>query len=75
MKVCNPNKFLYGICIETTDYFETTDKAFQNDRLNRKFWKVPKIFCFITYFPFTKLFTDIMVSILSIILFIGILNI
>jgi len=62
MTECNPNKFLYGICIKTDDYFETTDDISSKDK---KFWKVPKIFCFVTYFPFTELFTNIIVSFLS----------
>lgn len=61
MTALNPNKYLYGVCFKTEDYFDTSINE------NKKYWRVPKVYCFVSYFPFTELFSNIIVSFLSII--------
>lgn len=57
----NPNKILYGICLMTDDYYETTT-AISSER---SFWSFKRVICFVTYFPFMKLFLDIFFEIIS----------
>ena len=65
MVASNPNKLLYGICIQANDFYETSDSSQLSSRKDRQFWRTPKVFCFVSQFPFTHLFHDIMVSIMS----------
>lgn len=60
ISILNPNKLLYGICFISDDYLEIT-----KNKNKREFFLVPRVYCFITYYPFIKLFIDLIVMILS----------
>ncbi len=59
LRMCNPNKVLYAVCMMTTDFYCTKVNG------TRAFWEVQKIYCFLTKYPFMKLFFDLIILLLA----------
>lgn len=74
LETSNPNHFKYCICFLVRDYIAVpaspqTQKNKKNGKITAdqdfEYIETEKVLCFITYYPFIRFFTDIILSILN----------
>jgi len=67
IQTSNPDKLLYIICINFKDFVTMSDKGSKDKKsLSRvKYWEVNKAMCFMSYYPFTTFFFDVLMKILN----------
>lgn len=64
LELCNSNSFLYAFGIKIVDFIESKENKVKSKKKNR-FWSLEKTYCFITKYPFTKFFLEIILQILN----------
>ncbi|EAS03541.2 DENN (AEX-3) domain protein (macronuclear) [Tetrahymena thermophila SB210] len=57
LKIVNPNKVLFFTCLQIRDFIEITS---DDDTQKKSYWRVQKIFCFVSYFPFYDLLSRLL---------------
>eukprot|EP01017_Pseudomicrothorax_dubius_P051605 TRINITY_DN9966_c0_g1_i5.p1 TRINITY_DN9966_c0_g1~~TRINITY_DN9966_c0_g1_i5.p1 ORF type:complete len:260 (+),score=41.30 TRINITY_DN9966_c0_g1_i5:65-844(+) len=62
----NPSLNYYCVCVRTRDYFDLTpEEDRQKGHKARRVYSHQTVHCFMTYFPFIRLFLDIIVTFLN----------
>ncbi|KAL4509334.1 hypothetical protein ABPG72_018265 [Tetrahymena utriculariae] len=57
LKIVNPNKVLFFTCLQIRDFIEITS---DDESQKKSYWRVQKIFCFVSYFPFYDLLSRLL---------------
>ena len=66
LELCNSNNFLYVFGLKTMDFIEAKGLKGKVSK-EKRFWAIEKAYCFISKYPFMKLFIEAILQILNII--------
>ncbi len=65
LEICNSNNFLYVFGLKTMDFIEAKGLKGKVSK-EKRFWAIEKSYCFISKYPFMKLFIEAILQILNI---------